>query len=580
MKRLILLCLILQTMIFCGPLFSEDGEGSRIIITMDQIAKMGANTVQDILNQIPGVSAGDSSVTLRGSTHVKVLYNGRPLNDPTSGHGGIKWDQISLNSVESIEVIKGGGGVAYGDNSSGGVILIKSSKNTKLSGKVEMKGGNFSTGEGSADVNTSIGNLRINANGSYYETDGFWDNDDEKKYRGGVRMDYDFAKNYSVGATYNYYGQEGGMPGMPDYPTPDAEKDYDFYSGGLNIKLNKVKISSYVNKGSNRNIDDSKDKDTIVEVLKTGHDLKTGFGFNDYINLSLGGGYEYIEGEGDGYSGTTYYGFDKETENNAHAFVSNKLKIKAISSSISFGARYAYYSEYDDVINPEVSFGHMNKVFGLRLSYSRTNNTPSFLQRYQASGYKVPNPDLDMEKAQNYSGTLFICPVKWFNLSFGGFYNEITDRITYVYDYDGSGKNRYENFGEVTYKGAEASLKLKLKQYATLNATYTYLVSENEETGLWMACKSRHYSTVTLTVRPFKSLSIKGEMDYQSKCYTDTANTKIADGRVLFDGYAEYNFGTFLMTFKIQNIADAEYTMADGYDGYPRRFLIGVKNEF
>ena len=98
-----------------------------------------------------------------------------------------------------------------------------------------------------------------------------------------------------------------------------------------------------------------------------------------------------------------------------------------------------------------------------------------------------------------------------------------------------------------------------------------YVVATDEDTDLWMSCKSRHYANVTLKLRPTDRMSLSGEMDYQSKCYTNTANTKVAGGRVLFNGYGEYNFGTFIMTFKIENIADRSYTMADGYDGYPRR---------
>jgi iron complex outermembrane receptor protein len=103
-------------------------ESDKIVVTAQEIEKMNVRTVSDLLNQIPGVNAGESSVSLRGSYMVKVILDGRTINDPTSGHRAVKWDMVSVNNIDKIEIHKGGGGVEFGDDSSGGVIYIVSAE--------------------------------------------------------------------------------------------------------------------------------------------------------------------------------------------------------------------------------------------------------------------------------------------------------------------------------------------------------------------------------------------------------------------------------------------------------------------
>ncbi|HDM77613.1 MAG TPA: hypothetical protein ENG51_14250 [Deltaproteobacteria bacterium] len=68
---------------------------------------MNVRKISDVLNQVPGVKAGDTFVSIRGSYKVKVLLDGRPINDPTSSHGSVKFDLVSPENVEKIEIYRG-----------------------------------------------------------------------------------------------------------------------------------------------------------------------------------------------------------------------------------------------------------------------------------------------------------------------------------------------------------------------------------------------------------------------------------------------------------------------------------------
>jgi iron complex outermembrane receptor protein len=110
---------------------------SSTVITAEDIARSPAQTVQDIIAQTPGVQSTSlyggvngtgSSVDLRGfgataTSNTLFLINGRRLNDLDLQ--GIDLSSIPLQSIERIEITRGGSGaVLYGDNAVGGVINI------------------------------------------------------------------------------------------------------------------------------------------------------------------------------------------------------------------------------------------------------------------------------------------------------------------------------------------------------------------------------------------------------------------------------------------------------------------------
>ena len=85
--------LILGLMVWAGSLLSATaGEQSTTLITGDEIKKMNAGSVPDVLNQLPGISASDTYVSIRGSYKVKVFIDGNSINDPTSTSGQLNGD--------------------------------------------------------------------------------------------------------------------------------------------------------------------------------------------------------------------------------------------------------------------------------------------------------------------------------------------------------------------------------------------------------------------------------------------------------------------------------------------------------
>jgi len=156
-------------------------ESDKIVITARDIEKMNVRTVPDLLNQIPGVNAGESSVSLRGSYMVKVILDGRTINDPTSGYRAVKWDMVSVNNIDKIEIYKGDGGVEFGDDSSGGVIYITTKKTKGSHGNLETYGGNLGTGSCSMNYHHEVDPVTVGLSAGFEKTDGYRTNGDKEK---------------------------------------------------------------------------------------------------------------------------------------------------------------------------------------------------------------------------------------------------------------------------------------------------------------------------------------------------------------------------------------------------------------
>jgi iron complex outermembrane receptor protein len=113
------------------------------VIGQDDIRRSGALSIPDLLRAVPGlevsqINANTWAVSARGFNHqfsdkMLVLIDERAVYQPTSG--GVYWDtqDVPLEDIERIEVIRGPGATVWGANAVNGVINIitKQAKDTQ-----------------------------------------------------------------------------------------------------------------------------------------------------------------------------------------------------------------------------------------------------------------------------------------------------------------------------------------------------------------------------------------------------------------------------------------------------------------
>lgn len=123
------------------------------VITPEDIKRSGATNIPDLLRIVPGldvsqINANTWAVSARGfnaqfSNKLLVLIDGRAVYTPLLG--GVNWDtqDVPLEDIDRIEVIRGPGATVWGANAVNGVINIVTKE------AAATKGGLLSAGGGS-----------------------------------------------------------------------------------------------------------------------------------------------------------------------------------------------------------------------------------------------------------------------------------------------------------------------------------------------------------------------------------------------------------------------------------------------
>ncbi|MGP1665861.1 MAG: TonB-dependent receptor plug domain-containing protein, partial [Rhodanobacter sp.] len=109
----------------------DDALSSVNVITRADIERLQPLSLTDLLIGLPGVSVASngglgqlSSVFLRGtnSTHILVLVDGVRVGSATTGSAA--FEQIPVEQIERIELVRGPRSSLYGADAIGGVIQI------------------------------------------------------------------------------------------------------------------------------------------------------------------------------------------------------------------------------------------------------------------------------------------------------------------------------------------------------------------------------------------------------------------------------------------------------------------------
>src|ERR1700730_8582534 len=121
------------------------------ILTQDDIRRSGATNIPDLLRLVPGlavaqIDASDWAVTSRGfngrfANKLLVLIDGRSLYSPD--FAGVLWQvqNLMLEDIDRIEVIRGPGATLWGANAVTGVINILTKKSNDTQGGLLSVGG-------------------------------------------------------------------------------------------------------------------------------------------------------------------------------------------------------------------------------------------------------------------------------------------------------------------------------------------------------------------------------------------------------------------------------------------------------
>lgn len=151
------------------------------VITRADIERLQARSMEDLLRGIPGLNIANSggpgkqtSFFLRGTEadHVLVLIDGIKAGSVTSGT--TSFENLPLDQIDRIEIIRGPRSSLYGSEAIGGVIQIFTRKGGgKLKPSLSMGGGSYRSINGSVGLSGGGEKGWFNLNASGIGTRGF-----------------------------------------------------------------------------------------------------------------------------------------------------------------------------------------------------------------------------------------------------------------------------------------------------------------------------------------------------------------------------------------------------------------------
>lgn len=224
------------------------------VITSEDIRRSGAQNIPDLLRMVPGldvaqIDAGKWAISARGfnsqySNKLLVLIDGRTVYNPE--FAGVLWDSqnVPLDSIDRIEVVRGPGAAVWGSNAVNGVINIITKSTADTQGVlITASAGNAGTGPETIRYGGKTGSLgayRAYAEGfqvnSLRTPAGLNGEDDWRYVQGGFRTDSTLSARDSLTTEGEaYHGNAGeivySIVSM-NPPENATEAMRDRYSGG------------------------------------------------------------------------------------------------------------------------------------------------------------------------------------------------------------------------------------------------------------------------------------------------------------------------------------------------------------
>ncbi len=214
------------------------------VITQDMIRRSGANNIPDVLRMAPGVEvaridANKWAISIRGfnslyASKLLVQIDGRAVY--TQFYSGVFWDaqDVMLEDVERIEVIRGPGATVWGANAVNGVINIITKEAAATQGALVVAGSGSEDRQFSrARYGGKIGeDVAWRVYGKQFENDGGYsprgEFDDWRQGRGGFRAEWVPCPCDVCTVEGDFYDGYSGELNTTAFPTPPYSRDLQF----------------------------------------------------------------------------------------------------------------------------------------------------------------------------------------------------------------------------------------------------------------------------------------------------------------------------------------------------------------
>jgi len=571
------LIFLIVLLLFTNNVFANDG--NKITLTAKQIEQLKVSSMIDLLNQLPGVKAGTTTIGFNGfgTKEILVLLDGRVLNDSTSSWRAVNWSMILVANIEKLEIIKVSTGGRYGSFSNGGVVKITTKQTSgDLQGNIHGSLGSANYKEISIATRKKMTNFGLNLSAKWSTSDGFRDNNEKTNYKIGLRFKNHNKNQIPYLLALDLSKVDKQSSGPEHRLTPSAYAENENIGASIILPFKNFKISTHFNQFSRLYY--NPDSNFLKKL--TEKQLKQRFFMSPNIatigNFDLG-----IDAIVQGISGLN---LQQRTENSlslylGKEFVFNNFLASLTDLTLKLDIKGNYYSEFNNILNKSLSLTLPLPVATVSFSFSSFNTLPSATKRYYSSTTLQGNPNLKMEEGVSYSIATSFEVNKSLAVSSSLFYNKSTNLIKYTRE---GVIGTYENIGSTTTQGLQVDVKYNITTAIDTSLGYTYSSEIDDETGNFVTYSPEHQINLKITLKPVKGILIATNTTYKSTRYYNSSNTGELEGQYFRTNLrADYAFSKQASAYlKVNNLFDADFHGTAGYPVDPLSYYLGFKYNF
>lgn len=494
---------------------------SDVTVSMDiikpaLIENKASQTLDIIMNQVPGVVVSDGQASIRGGsgysygagTRVLMLVDEMPMISADAAD--IKWNYLPLENLEQVEVLKGASSALFGSSAMNGVINMRTAyAKDKPQTKITLFGATYDapknlsykwwkgTSQNQTGINFShsekIGQLDLVLGGHMFNDEGYRYLETEKRGRINMNLRYNFKKNQglSIGLNTNTMETRGGL----FFLWQNADSVY--FPQGLNIQRfsnQRVNVDPFITyftkKGGKYSLrsryyltNNTNDKNQGSRAELYYNEFQYQKHFKNNFTMTYGAVYMEQQVIAD-----SLYG--RHTGKNYAGYAQFDYKYKRLTTSVGLRGEYnridtAYTRgkltnkinnlPFQPVFRAGLNY-HLFEYTFLRASYGQGYRFPTIAEKYvstSVSALKIyPNQSLQPERG--WSAEIGIKQgFKLFNfkgfLDVAAFWTEYSDMVEFAFDIYGPKTGQFyldinhagfksQNMGSARINGIDASI--------------------------------------------------------------------------------------------------------------------------
>ncbi len=615
------------------------------VITAEQIRNMGARNLLDVLKTVPGIGTmvaktngqGLDAIESRGistyqSQRILIMMDGHRLNNVFTGGATFHNEDLMVENIKRVEVIRGPGSALHGANAFVAVINIVTKKASDIDGiDITTGGGSFGTQHYNIMAGKEFSGIEIVGWMDYMDTNGpelfvpsdsigrsGFTHDWKEKYDLGLKLSYG---DFSLLTRYQNT-DKGPYIGVLNALNNESVLEADHFLGELKYKHDfgdklHLLVKAYYDQFHYWSYWQAYPKafappypGGLVGIPQNrtrtiGSEIQLDYYLWDNNTITAGALYEYNMQ----YDTAHTTNFDPNTgapfasltniTSTANWNTNEERSVKAFyiqdvwkftpNLEGTFGFRFDKYSDVGSTINPRIALvWNFLPNANLKLLYATAFRAPTFEEMYNMNNAAATgNSDLTPERIKSYEAAIGYQFNSNYSLSMNYFHNDIKEIISLQPIPTGF---QYENSGGATVDGIEMEFKANFEGSNYGYANYCFQYPVDSETGKRLYGAPNHRGNIGINLGLTKHLNLNSNL-----LVVGPRPREMGDTRSTLGGYEVLDLTLIIKEFyktaeiraSIHNLLDEEYsdptpmnTVARDYPRAGINFRIDVRYRF